>query len=169
MRNFFNGLVIGVIFGAVGCWYVQNKVRQHPGAEQRYEASAVQARASAGETAGHLSDAFKARLEALDLRADQIKDELARTGKIVRRKAHDIGEEVADATADARAVADIKASYAVDPNLSVWQISVSCTQGHVTLSGTVAAPEDIGRAVALALDARGVRDVISTLQVKSSG
>jgi osmotically-inducible protein OsmY len=166
MRKFFNGLVIGIILGAAGYWFVQNKAGQHPQAEQRYKASAEQAQASAGETAGHLSDAFKARLEALDLRSDQIKDELAHTGKIVRRTAHDIGEEVADATADARIVTAIKASYTVDPDLSVWQISVSCTQGHVTLSGTVSSPDDIGRAMALALSVNGVRDVISTLQVK---
>jgi hypothetical protein len=119
MRRFFNGLVIGIILGAVGYWYVAKKMREHPEAEQRAEASAGQAQASAGEAAGHFSDAFKARLEALDLRGDQIKDELANTGRIVRRKARDLGEQVADATADARTVADIKASYAVDPNLSV--------------------------------------------------
>ncbi|MGD1084764.1 MAG: BON domain-containing protein [Verrucomicrobiota bacterium] len=39
-------------------------------------------------------------------------------------------------------------------------------QNHVTLSGTVSAEEDIGKAVALALDADGVRDVTSTLAVK---
>jgi osmotically-inducible protein OsmY len=116
-----------------------------------------------------LADAFSAKLDTLDLRSEQVKDELARTGRIVRRKAHDIGEEVADAAADARTMAAIKTSYAMDPNLSVWKISVSCTQGHVTLSGTVSAPDDVGRAVALALDARGVRDVISTIQVKSNG
>jgi osmotically-inducible protein OsmY len=43
---------------------------------------------------------------------------------------------------------------------------VACDQGHVTLSGTVSAPEDIGKAVALALEAGGVRDVTSTLEVK---
>jgi len=169
MSKFFNGLIIGIILGAVGYRYVLTKVRQHPEAEQRFEQSATQAHSSASETASHLSDAFKAKMDALDLRSDQIKDELARTGKIVRRKAYDIGEKMADAAADARIDAAIKSSYAVDPNLSVWQISVSSTQGHVTLSGTVSTPEDIGRAVALALDADGVRDVISTLQVKSSG
>jgi osmotically-inducible protein OsmY len=166
MRGFFNGLVIGIILGAVGYWFVQTKSRQHPEAEQRYQAAAEQAQTSASETAGHLSDAFKAKLEALDLRSDQIKDELTRTGKVVRRKAHDIGEEVADASADARIVTAIKAKYTVDSDLSVWKISVSCTQGHVTLSGTVSTPDDIGRAMALALDTDGVRDVISTLQVK---
>jgi osmotically-inducible protein OsmY len=169
MRKFFNGLIIGIVVGAVGYWFVQTKAREHPVAEQRYQAAAEQSRTSASETVGYLSDAFKARLEALDLRSDQIKDELASTGKVVRRKAHDIGEVVADAAADARTVAAIKAIYAVDKDLSVWQISVSCTQGHVTLSGTVSTAEDIGRAMTLALGASGVRDVISTLQVKPAG
>jgi osmotically-inducible protein OsmY len=166
MSKFFNGLIIGIIIGAAGYWYVQTKARQHPEAEQRAENSAAQAHASASDAASHFSDAFKAKLDALDLRTDQIKDELARTGKIVRRKAQDLGAEVADATADARTEAAIKAAYAVDPNLSVWKISVSATQGHVTLSGTVSNSDDIGRAVALALNVDGVRDVTSTLQVK---
>jgi len=54
------------------------------------------------------------------------------------------------------------------PDLSVWKISVSCTQGRVALSGTVSAEEDIGEAVALALEADGVRDVTSSLAVKTS-
>jgi osmotically-inducible protein OsmY len=166
MRRFFNGLVLGIILGVAGYWYMHSKNREHPGVEQRIETAAAQAQTSAGATAGHLSDAFKARLEALDLRSEQIKDELARTGKVVRRKARDLGEQVVDAATDARIEAAIKSSYAVDPDLSVWKISVSSTQGHVTLSGTVSTPDDIGRAMALALDVDGVRDVISTLQVK---
>ena len=73
---------------------------------------------------------------------------------------------MADAASDARAVTEIKAKYAEDSTLSVWKISVACDQGHVTLSGTVSSPEDIGKAVALALDADGVHDVTSKLEVK---
>jgi len=60
----------------------------------------------------------------------------------------------------------IKAKYAADSTLSAWDISVSCDQGHVKLGGTVSSPDDIGRAMAIALDADGVRDVTSTLAVK---
>jgi len=109
---------------------------------------------------------MRAKLDTLDLRGDQIKDELARTGQVVRRKAEDIGDQAADAASDARAVTEIKAKYAGDATLSAWDISVSCNQGHVALSGTVTSPDDIGRAIALALDADGVRDVTSTLAVK---
>jgi hyperosmotically inducible periplasmic protein len=73
---------------------------------------------------------------------------------------------MADAAEDARIVTAIKAQYAAAPDLSVWKISVSSDQGRVTLSGTVSAEEDIGKAVALALEADGVRDVTSTLSIK---
>src|ERR1039458_4635370 len=166
MRRFCNGLVLGVILGAAGFWFIQKKAREHPEAEQRAEAAAAQAQSSAGEAGQHLSDALQAKLETLDLRSGQIKDELARTGKVVRRKAHDLGGPAAHAAADARIGAATKARYAADPDLSVWKISVSSDQGHVTLSGTVSAEENIGKAVALALEADGVRDVTSTLAVK---
>jgi hyperosmotically inducible periplasmic protein len=164
--KFFNGLLVGIILGAAGFWFVQEKGRQHPATEQRYEASAAQAGADAGNAAHSLSDAFKAKLETLDLRGDQIKDEMARTGKIVRRKAQEIAGHMADAAADARAVAAIKAKYAAEPDLSVWSISVACHDGHVALSGTVPNAEGVGKAVALALEVDGVQDATSTLVIK---
>ena len=168
MRGFFNGLIIGIILGAVGFWFVQKKANEHPEAQQRYEQSMTNASAAMSQAASNFSDAMKAKLDTLDLRADEIKAELAKTGEVVRRKAQDIGEMAADAASDARAVTEIKAKYAEDSTLSVWKISVSCSHGHVTLSGTVSSPDDIGKAVALALEADGVRDVTSTLQVKPS-
>jgi osmotically-inducible protein OsmY len=166
MRGFFNGLVLGIILGAVGYWFIQKKAGEHPEAQQRYEESAAQLRSNAADAAQNMSDALRAKLDTLDLRSDQINDELSRTGKVFRRKAQDIGDQMADAASDARAVTEIKAKYAVDSTLSAWSISVGCTQGHVTLSGTVSSPDDIGRALAIALDADGVRDATSTLVVK---
>jgi len=168
MRGFFNGLVLGLILGAVGFWFVQKKANEHPEEQQHYEQSMTNAGAAAGEAASNFSDAMKAKLDTLDLHGDQIKEELSKTGEVIRREAHDIGDAAVNAASDARAVTEIKAKYAEDSTLSVWKISVSCSQGHVTLSGTVSSPEDIGKAVALALDADGVRDVTSTLQVKPS-
>jgi hyperosmotically inducible periplasmic protein len=166
MRGFFNGLIIGAILGAVGYWFIQKKAQEHPGAQQHYEQSAAQALTNAGVAVQNMSAALKAKLDTLDLHADQIKDELAKTGEVIRREARDIGDDAVSKASDARAVTEIKAKYAVDPTLSAWEISVSCSQGHVTLSGTVSSPEDIGKAVALALDADGVRDVTSKIQVK---
>ena len=168
MRAFFNGLVFGIILGAVGFWFLQKRANEHPEAQQQYEQSISNASTAASQAASNFTDAMKAKLETLDLQGGKIKDELEKTGQVIRRKAYDIGEAAADTASDARAVTEIKAKYAEDSTLSVWKISVSCSQGHVTLSGTVSSPDDIGKAVALALDADGVRDVNSTLKVKPS-
>jgi osmotically-inducible protein OsmY len=159
-------MLVGIILGAVGYWFIQEKARQHPETEQRVKDSAAKAGAAASDAAHNLSDALKAEYDSLDLHPDQIKDEMARTGKVVRRKAQEIAGQVADATADARIVTGIKAKYATDSDLSVWSISVSSTDGHVALSGTVPAPEGVAKAVALALEVKGVVDVTSTLEIK---
>jgi hyperosmotically inducible periplasmic protein len=166
MRAFFNGLILGIIFGAVAYWYIQKKAHEHPEAQQRYEQAASQTASDASTAAHDISDAVRAKMDTLDLNTSQITDELSKTGQVVRRKAQDIGDAAADAASDARAVTEIEAKYAKDPTLSVWKISVSCHQGHVKLSGTVKSPDDIGKAIALALDADGVRDVTSTIQVQ---
>ena len=166
MRGFSSGLILGIILGAVGFWFLQKKAAEHPEAERRYEQSAADLRDNASAAAQNMTDALRAKLDTLGLRNDQIKDELTRNGKIFRHKAQDIGDQAADAASDARAITEIKAKYAADATLSVWSISVGCTQGHTTLSGTVSSPDDIGKAVAIALDADGVRDVTSTLDVK---
>jgi hypothetical protein len=166
MRGFFNGLILGIILGAVGYWYVEKKANEHPEAQQRFEDSAANVGSNAVDMAHNAAAALRAKLDTLDLHDDQITNELARTGKVFRSKAQAAGTAVADAASDARAVTEIKAKYAVDSTLSMWSISVACSQGHVTLSGTVSSPGDIGRAVAIAMDADGVQDVTSTLTVK---
>lgn len=166
MRAFLKGIVLGIIFGALAYWYIQKKATEHPEAEQRYEQAASQTGSNASNAAHSISDALRAKLETLDLNATQIENNLAHTGEVVRHKAYDIGQAAVSAASDTRAVAEIKAKYARDPSLSVWKISVSCNQGHVKLSGAVSSPDDVGKAVALALEADGVRDVTSTIKVQ---
>lgn len=96
-----------------------------------------------------------------------IKDELAKTGKVIREKARKAGEVVADATANARTTASIKTKLVEDKGLSAFKIDVDTTDGVVTLSGTVGSYEEIDRAIKIALDTDGVYRVISTLQVKA--
>jgi len=116
----------------------------------------------------HRNDpAVQSNLRALHLTTGEVQDELARTGQIVRRTALDVGRVVADATLDARITAAIKARFLADTHLSVLRISVNCTEGRVTLSGTVSSMADISRAMLIAMEAdSSVREVVSTLQVK---
>lgn len=111
-------------------------------------------------------DTVQEKLRVLDLRPEQVKDDLARTGQVVRRKAREAGQAIADATADARITGAIKTKLLANRDLSALSISVNTTAGVVTLSGTVSSTEDISKAMLLAMDTDGVTEVISTLQVK---
>ena len=150
-------LVLGVAIGAAAIWFYSN-YRNDPRVRSAEEKVGTAAR-SAHDTATN-------ELRVLHIRPEDIKDELARTGQVVRRAATDAGHAIADATADARTTATIKAKLVASRDLSALSISVNTTAGVVTLSGAVASPEDISKAILLAMETDGVREVVSTLQVK---
>jgi osmotically-inducible protein OsmY len=148
MKVFF-GFILGVLVAVALVWFL------NPNARNRVAADTHQVES---DTKNKMSD--------LGLTPDNIKDELARTGKVIRRKSEAAGHAIADATADARITAAIKAKIVADPNLSALSISVSTTDGCVTLSGTASSVDNIQRAMTLAYDTDGVTQVISTLSVK---
>ncbi len=118
-------------------------------------------------TAGQPEDnGLEARMEALELRAEDIQQELAEQGEVVRRKAREVSDEAIDTAGDLRITATIEARMATDPELSMFDISVSTSEGKVTLTGSVESPEHVGRATALALETEGVREVVSMITVK---
>ncbi|WP_051185072.1 BON domain-containing protein [Desulfatiglans anilini] len=167
MKTLIFGLLLGIIIGAGGYWYMTAD-RTTPGiqeAEERAASQAEKAYDSVRAAGEQVKEALAAKLEAFELRSEDIQQELAEQGRVVRRKARDIGEVATDAAVDSRATAIIKARLAADPDLSALSISVSTTKGQVTLSGTVASAELIGKAMALALEVEGVREVVSTLQI----
>jgi len=101
-----------------------------------------------------------------ELDTDRIKDELSKTGKVIAKKAEQAGSAISDVAADARITTEIKSKLAVESDLSALKISVDTTGGVVTLAGTVSSLAAIQKAMKLALSVDGVRQVISTLQVK---
>ncbi len=150
-------LIIGVALGAAAVWYYhtsQGKTQVQTAADQ------VQ---SAAKSAGQ---ALQEQLRSFNLRTNDIKDELARGGAIVRRKASEAGKAISDATADARITAAIKAKLLASRDLHSLSISVNTTAGVVTLSGSVSSLEEVSKAMLLAMQTDGVHQVISTLQVK---
>jgi hyperosmotically inducible periplasmic protein len=150
-------LLVGVLIGAAAVWVYTTKEgrSQARSTGEQIETAAKSAR-----------DTVQDKLKVLDLRSDDIKDELARTGQVIRRKAKEAGQAVADATADARITAAIKGKMIANRDLSALNISVNTTAGIVTLSGTVSSSEDISKAMLVAMETDGVREVVSTLQVK---
>jgi hypothetical protein len=147
---------IGVVVGAVGLWYLGTS-------QGRSRAEATGAHIEIAAKSAH--DALDERLRDLKLNPQEVKDELRRTGQVVRRKAQQAGQSIADATADTRITAAIKAKLLVNHSLSSPDLSVSTTGGIVTLSGSVGSPEDIGKAILLAMETDGVREVLSKLQL----
>jgi len=119
-----------------------------------------------GNAAASARDTIEEKLRTLKIGTNDIKDELARTGTVVRRKAQEAGHAIADATADARTTAAIKTRLLTQRDLSSLGISVNTTGGIVTLSGSVSSPEEVSKAMLVALETDGVQQVISTLQVK---
>jgi len=157
MKAFFTGLAHGIVLTAISGWYFfVGRKNQHVRHAQDVTAATLQ----------RTADAVEAKLAAWHLTTADIQDELTRTGKIVRRQMSDFGAAVADASADAAITGKIKAKYTLDKELSAWGIAVSTTDGRVTLSGNVPSAKLIGRAMMLALETDGVREVSSTLQVK---
>ncbi len=149
----FLALIIGVVLGAAGLWFFSSGQGKSAGKQIQDAATSTR-------------DAVQEKLRVLDLRTNDIKDELTRTGQVIRRRARDAGQVIADATADARTTAAIKAKLIANRDLPGLGISVNTTAGVVTLSGFVGSTEQISKAMLLAMDTEGVREVISTLQVK---
>src|SRR5262245_55272176 len=150
-------LILGLALGAAAVWYFgQGK---HSSQVQSV-ADQVQ---SAAKSAG---DAIQEKLKTLDLRPQDFKDELAKTGQVVRRKAKEAGQAIADATSDARITAAIKGKLLANGDLSSLSISVNTTGGVVTLSGTVNSLDEISKAMMVSMETDGVTEVVSTVQVK---
>ena len=150
-------LVIGLTIGGAVVWYYHTS-----DGHSRMQAAGDQIQ----DAARSARDTVQEKLRQFNLRTNDIKDELSHTGQVIRRTAQDAGQAIADATADARITAAIKTKLVGQKDLSALSISVNTTSGVVTLSGSVPSTEAISKAMLLAMETSGVREVISTLQVK---
>jgi hyperosmotically inducible periplasmic protein len=150
-------LILLVLIGAGVYWYLK---------EGRNQTRVKQTEQELVSGAERMKETIKDKVGNISLRTEDIKEELARSGRVIRKKAAEVKTSVADATADTRVTAAIKAKLVADPDLSALSVSVNTTDGVVTLSGSVPSHEQIGRAMRLALETEGTREVISTLQVR---
>lgn len=156
VKEFIAGLLTGVLLCAIGggYYYAHNKpaVRQ----AQHSTAAAIQ----------NAVTTLDAKLEAWHLTSGDIEKELNQSGKVVRRQMRDFGTAIADAASDAKITGKIKAKFALDKDLNTFGVGVSTTDGRVTLTGNVTSSKQISRAIMLALETEGVREVSSTVKVK---
>jgi len=157
LKVFFAGFLTGVAMTGLCGWYFYIG-RHNPSVQQAQNATASGLR--------HAVTSVESKLEAWHLTSTDIEQEVSKTGKVVRKQAREFGTVIADAATDAKITGVIKAKLKLDRDLSGAGIVVSTTDGRVTLSGNVLSAKLIGRAVGLAYDTDGVREVSSTLKVK---
>jgi len=155
MRTLLVGLILGVIIGVAGYWYL---------GKEKANDEITAARDKVVDSAGRVKDSIQEKIG--EIKTEDIKDELNRTGMIVREKAKKAGAAIADATANARITTAIKSKLIGEPGISALSINVDTTDGLVTLSGTVKSEEEVAKAVRIAMETDGVHKVVSTLQVK---
>jgi len=151
-------LLLGLVIGAGGVWFYgtsRGKSAAHSTGQQ-IETATKSAR-----------DTLQEKLGLVDLRPDDIKEDLARTGQVIRNKAREVREAIVDGTADARITTSIKTRLLANKDTSALNISVNTTGGVVTMSGPVNSTEEISKAMLVAMETEGVRKVISTMQVKA--
>jgi hyperosmotically inducible periplasmic protein len=150
-------LFVGLVIGGGAVWFLgtsHGKSAVHSTGDQ-LESTTKTAR-----------DSIQERLRAWDLRPEDVKEDLAKTGEVIRDRARQATQALADSTADARITAAIKRKLLTNKDTSALNISVNTTAGVVTLSGPVGSTDEISKAMVLAMDTEGVRRVISTMQVK---
>jgi osmotically-inducible protein OsmY len=154
MKRMLLCFLIGVAAGALGYWYLQQEEGKRAIAEARETIASGTEKAKGVVSHG----------------MDEIKEEMSRTGRVIRDKAKDLGRPTTNAVAAVpnASAAAIGSKLATDPSLSGQRIRVDVADGVATLAGTVATYEQIGRAMKVALESDGVHRVISLLQVSSS-
>jgi osmotically-inducible protein OsmY len=99
-------------------------------------------------------------------RTGELVDRTKETAAGTTQQAATTAKELGGQLGDAGIIALIKGRFLLDRDLSALTISVECTNGQVTLKGTVTAPELVKRAADIARQTKGVTAVTSHLAVK---
>jgi osmotically-inducible protein OsmY len=152
--KFFVTFLIGALAGIAGYWFLNQ-----PKTERTASDMAERVRDQASHAAKEVKELFD---------VDRIKEELGKTGKVIREKSRKAGDAIVDAAENAKTTTVIKAKLLKESSLASLKIDVDTSDGVVTLSGTVNSYDEIVTAMKLALETPGVHRVISSLQVKSS-
>jgi hypothetical protein len=146
-------VAIGIAIGAGGVWYLMYRGTLRGYIAERRVVNSV-------DRAG---DSLRDSLPTVNVEA--VKQELARTGRVVFEKAAAAGAAIADTATDIRITTVVKAKFANDRVLTHRSIGVSTTRARVKLTGQVATLEEITKAMLLAYDTPDVLAVESELRL----
>lgn len=155
--------LLGLTFA--GCEKKPAQMAGDPTLVQKTEMAVKNAAEKTKDMAIDMKDAVSDKLVEWKLTPADLKEDLAKGGRIVRSKAAKVGATASTMFDNAKVVTVINAKLVADGKLSAIKINVDADKGVVTLKGTVKSPELVGRAIALALDTDDVTQVISLLTV----
>ncbi|HEY6168626.1 MAG TPA: BON domain-containing protein [Verrucomicrobiae bacterium] len=153
--RYFILILIGVAVGVGGYWYFTEGQRDRRIQDAQHEVT---------RSATQMGEAIRDKVSEISV--EDIKEELARTGRVIRQKAQQAVAAFKGDESEARLTNDVKAKLAADPRLAPRNIQVTVKEGRVTLTGSVESHEEIARAMQLALSAEGVREVVAELQLR---
>ena len=111
--------------------------------------------------------------QSLKKTGEQIKEGANQAGAAIERGANKVGNQIEtkvvpaakEALSNASITAKVKSRLAQDPAINALYVNVDTNDGHVTLSGKVALPEQKAQAEKVARETDGVKDVVNQLQV----
>jgi hyperosmotically inducible protein len=102
--------------------------------------------------------------QSIDRTAEKAGDKMEEAKEAASEKAEEAGAYIDDAAITAK----IKADFLADPSLEVFQMSVTTTDGVVTLSGEVDSQASLDRSQAIASGVENVKSVRNALMVKAA-
>lgn len=118
---------------------------------------------SSQQTAGQKLDQSVASAEQ---KGDQLKSDIKQGASELKEQATTMASSSKQTLGDAAITAEVNASLAKDPALSVMKIDVDTAQGRVTLSGTAPDAAAQARATQIAQAVEGVTGVDNRIVVK---
>src|ERR1051325_10901894 len=116
--RFLLTLILGAAIGIAAVWYFN-----HNKNNSQFRSAGEEIKSTA-QSAGN---ALEEKLRSFKLDRENVSNELARPGRVIREKANQAGRAISDATADSRITGTIKAKLVRDSDLSAWDIHVSTT------------------------------------------
>ena len=162
-------MLIGIITIVLGIYYVSTKGRGIEEAKRKVGETKSLVENTAKDVVSGIKADTREIIDAISDKSREAVVDVKELGIVVRKKGDNIIENTRSAAGDAAITARIKAQLARDKDLSALDINVSTLDRKVTLSGKADSPQDVARAVDIALNTEGVKEVVSAIAIKKKG
>ncbi len=169
-------MLIGMITIVLGIYYVITKGRGIEEAREKahqtkefVEGTAKNVESAAKDVVKGIASDTKEIADAISDKTREAIIEVKGLGIVVRKKNDNAVRKAVSSAGDAAITTRIKTQLLKDRDLSASDINVSTLDGKVTLSGKADSPHEVAKAVDIALNTAGVKEVVSEIVIKKRG